>query len=215
LAQVQDEVDAPIDITAGPERCLTQIVNLITDWLPKNGVHLGQILAVGLGVPGPVITETGVVGAPPIMPGWDRFPIRDWLEERLKCPVSLGNDAEFGALGEWAYGAARGECNLAYIKVGTGIGAGLLLDGQVYHGTTGSAGEIGHITLMENGPLCTCGNHGCLEALAGGRSLVERAVTGIEQGRRTTLSEIVPTSKITSQDVSGLPEVVIYSHKNL
>ncbi len=201
LAQVQDEVDAPIDINAGPEHCLTQVVNLIKEWLSRNGVDQGKILAIALGVPGPVVTETGVVGAPPIMPGWDKFPIRDWLEERLNCPVSLGNDAEFGALGEWAFGAARGEHNLAYIKVGTGIGAGLLLDGQIYHGSTGSAGEIGHITLMENGPICTCGNQGCLEALAGGRSLVERAVTGIKQGRRTTLSEIVPASKITSKDV--------------
>lgn len=201
LAQVQNEVEISIDVTSGPEACLTRIVAMIEDWLPANGVTLDQVLAVAVGVPGPVVTETGMVSAPPIMPGWDKFPIRDWLQDRLKCPVSLGNDAEFGALGEWAYGTARGEQNLAYIKVGTGIGAGLLLDGQIYRGTTGSAGEIGHITLVENGPLCTCGNHGCLEALAGGRSIVKRAVAGIQKGQRTVLSEIEPIDRITSQDV--------------
>ncbi|MHB0923076.1 MAG: ROK family protein [Bellilinea sp.] len=200
LAQVLSEVEAPLDITSGPELCLNRLVEIIENWLPSTGVALGQILAVAVGVPGPVVIETGMVSAPPIMPGWDKFPIRDWLEARLNCPVSLGNDADFGALGEWAYGAARGEQNLAYIKVGTGIGAGLLLDGQIYHGTTGSAGEIGHITLVENGPLCTCGNHGCLETLAGGRSIVERAIAGIKEGRRTMLSE-VPIKTLTSLDV--------------
>jgi predicted NBD/HSP70 family sugar kinase len=123
------------------------------------------------------------------------------MEKKLGCPVSLGNDAELGALGEWAFGAGRGEQNLAYIKVGTGIGAGLLLDGQIYRGTTGSAGEIGHITLSENGPVCTCGNRGCLEACAGGRSKVVRARNGIEKGRRTMLSEILPIESLTAQDV--------------
>lgn len=201
LAQVQDQIEVDLNITDGPVVCLSRIVSIVEEWLPSVGVTMDQVLAVAVGVPGPVVTETGMVSAPPIMPGWDKFPIRDWLQARLKCPVSLGNDAEFGALGEWAYGAGRGERNLAYIKVGTGIGAGLLLDGQIYHGTTGTAGEIGHITLSDNGPLCTCGNHGCLEALAGGRSIVNRAVSGIRQGQRTMLSEITPLEKLTSQDV--------------
>ncbi len=201
LAQVLDETNAPMDVTLGPDFCLNRLMTIIQTWLPGTNTSLDQITAAAVGVPGPVVSDTGVVGAPPIMPGWDKFPIRDWLEERLGCPVSLGNDAEFGALGEWAFGAGRGEKNLVYIKVGTGVGAGIMLDGQIYRGTTGSAGEIGHITLEENGPLCSCGNSGCLEALAGGRSLAQRALEGVQKGRRTMLSEIFPSDSITAQDV--------------
>lgn len=200
-AQVLAETNAPMDVRLGPESCLNRLEKIILDWLPTTKVSLQDVTAAAVGVPGPVVSDTGVVGAPPIMPGWDKFPIRDWLEEHLGCPVSLGNDAELGALGEWAFGAGRGETNLAYIKVGTGIGAGFLLDGQIYRGTTGSAGEIGHITLEEDGPLCSCGNRGCLEAMAGGRSLAQRAQTGVRKGRRTMLSEIGPTDSITAQDV--------------
>jgi predicted NBD/HSP70 family sugar kinase len=152
-------------------------------------------------VPGPTIASEGMVLAPPIMPGWDRFPIRDTLEKLWGCPVSLNNDAELGVLGEWAYGAGRGEQNLAYIKVGTGIGAGLFIDGQIYRGATGSAGEIGHMTIDENGPLCACGNRGCLEALAGGRAIVSMARTAIQSGRRTELS--ANPESITAMDVSN------------
>jgi predicted NBD/HSP70 family sugar kinase len=124
------------------------------------------------------------------MPGWDQYPIRDDLEKRWGCPVSLNNDAELGALGEWAAGAGRGEGNLAYIKVGTGIGAGLLLAGQIYRGVTGSAGEIGHLTIDENGPICTCGNHGCLEAIAGGRAIALQAQEAVCNGKRTQMAAI-------------------------
>ena len=124
------------------------------------------------------------------MPGWDRYPIRDHLQQLWGIPVSLNNDAEMGAVGEWAYGAGRGERNLAYIKVGTGIGAGLLLDGQIYRGATGCAGEIGHITIDENGPLCTCGNRGCLEAIAGGGAIARKATEAVKMGQRTQLSEL-------------------------
>lgn len=200
-AQVLAETNAPMDVRLGPEFCLNRLETIILDWLPNTKVSLQDVTAAAVGVPGPVVSDSGIVGAPPIMPGWDKFPIRDWLEEHLGCPVSLGNDAEFGALGEWAFGAGRGEKNLAYIKVGTGIGAGFLLDGQIYRGTTGSAGEIGHITLEEDGPLCSCGNRGCLEAMAGGRSLAQRAQDGVRKSRRTMLSEIGPTDSITAQDV--------------
>jgi glucokinase len=135
------------------------------------------------------------------MPGWDGYPIRSHLKDLWGIPVSIGNDAEMGALGEWAYGAGRGESNLAYIKVGSGVGAGLLLDGQIYRGTTGTAGEIGHVTIQENGPLCTCGNHGCLEAMAGGQAIARKAQEAVRAGRRTQLSSIDP-EKILARDVA-------------
>jgi glucokinase-like ROK family protein len=199
-AKVVREMDEPLDINDGPSVCLPRIESLVKQILSEAGLNIKDISAIGAGVPGPVVDGGGVSG-PPIMPGWDGYPIRDELETRFGVPVSLSNDAELGAIGEWAYGAGRGERNLAYIKVGTGIGAGLLLDGQILHGVSGSAGEIGHITIDENGPLCSCGNRGCLEALAGGRAIANQAIQEVKNGRRTSLSEINPASAIRSRDV--------------
>jgi predicted NBD/HSP70 family sugar kinase len=148
-----------------------------------------------------VISSAGTVGSPPIMRGWDGYPIYDRFSRFFGCPVTLNNDAELGALGEWAYGAGRGETNLVYVKVGTGIGSGLLLNGQIYRGATGSAGEIGHITIEENGPLCSCGNRGCLEALAGGRAIARCACEAVMNGQRTQLSAIKPPQSIQASDV--------------
>jgi glucokinase-like ROK family protein len=191
-AHVLEEIEHPFLVTDGPNRCLTQIDSHLAELLGQANININQISAIGMGVPGPIVTETGEVSSPPIMPGWDGFPIRNHLEELWQVPVMIGNDAELGALGEWAYGAGRGENNLVYIKVGTGVGAGLLLDGQIYRGATGFAGEIGHVTIEENGPLCTCGNHGCLEAMAGGYAIARKAREAIEAGRRTQLSAISP-----------------------
>jgi len=199
-ARVVRELDETLDINAGPEVCLPRVEELVYRILAEAGLTIKDVSAIGAGVPGPVVAGIGVSG-PPIMPGWDGYPIRDDLARRFGLPVSLCNDAELGAIGEWAYGAGRGERHLAYIKVGTGIGAGLLLDGQIYGGANGSAGEIGHVTIDESGPICTCGNRGCLEALAGGRAIARRAIQEVNSGRRTMLSEISPVSNIRSRDV--------------
>jgi glucokinase-like ROK family protein len=153
-------------------------------------------------VPGPIAAEAGMVSGRPIMPGWDGFPIREHLSALWKRPVSLNNDAELGAVGEWAYGSGRGERHLVYIKVGTGIGSGLILDGKIYSGATGCAGEIGHIAISEGGPLCACGNHGCLEAHAGGRAISQKAHDAVKAGKRTVLAGIIPPEHITARDVA-------------
>ncbi len=202
-AQVIDEVGFPYPINRGPELCLPEVDKHLKELLAKNNLQLSDISAIGLDVPGPIVAEAGIVLAPPIMPGWDRFPIRETLEKLWNRPVALTNDAEAGALGEWAFGAGRGESDLAYIKVGTGIGAGLLLDGRIYRGATGSAGEIGHLTMIENGPLCNCGNNGCLEALAGGQAIARQAQEAVLKGERTILSSTHPEDKITAQDVAS------------
>ncbi|MGB8212175.1 MAG: ROK family protein [Anaerolineales bacterium] len=201
-AHIVDEIEAPLNIQDGPKICLDQADQLIQDILAKTNLALKDILAIGVGVPGPIVSDAGMVLAPPIMPGWDQFPIRDTLEKKWGRPVSLNNDAELGALGEWAAGAGRGESNLAYIKVGTGIGCGLLLDGKIYRGITGSAGEIGHLTIDENGPLCACGNHGCLEAFAGGRAIAQQAMDAIQKGQRTRLASFQSDGTITAQQVA-------------
>src|SRR5690606_13805063 len=131
------------------------------------GLSPQEVLAVGIGVPGPISPDGGGVVIPPIMPGWDRYPIRAFLEGRWQCPVSVNNDASLGALGEWAFGAGRSERNLVYINVVAEVGAVLLLDDRLYQGMSCMAGEIGHMTIVDDGPLCSCGNRGCLEAVAG------------------------------------------------
>ncbi|HXF86545.1 MAG TPA: ROK family transcriptional regulator [Anaerolineales bacterium] len=200
-ARILQEIEVPFDIKKGPEVCLAEANQLLRQILEDQGWKFSDLTAVGVGVPGPVITEAGMVVSPPIMPGWDHFPIRYRLEKMWGCPVTLNNDAELGALGEWAYGAGRGEKNIAYIKVGSGIGAGLILNRQIYGGTTGAAGEIGHLTVDENGPLCNCGNHGCLEAFAGGHAIAKQGQALAASGKRTLLSQI-PIEKITAQDVA-------------
>ncbi len=200
-AKIIEETSFPFDIKQGPQVCLAEVRRILQELLDRYGISISEIMAVGVGVPGPVIKDAGMVMSPPIMPGWDRYPIRQTLEEAWGCPVSLNNDAELGALGEWAYGAGRGEKNLAFIKVGSGIGAGLIINQQIYGGTTGSAGEIGHITIDENGPLCTCGNHGCMEAFAGGNAIAIQARKMVQSGKRTLLSNI-PLENITAREVA-------------
>jgi glucokinase-like ROK family protein len=200
-AHVIKDIEWPIRIDEGPTVILGQVDQRLRDFLKESNLKIGDIKAICVGVPGPVVLQEGMVSEPPIMPGWDKFPIKNYIKSLWKVPVTIGNDAELGAIGEWAYGAGRGEDNLAYIKVGRGIGAGLLLDGQVYHGADGSAGEIGHFTIEENGPLCSCGNRGCLEAVAGGNAVAKRAIESIKNGHRTELSAITPIDSIQSKDV--------------
>lgn len=199
-ARILEETEVAFKIEDGPAECLSRADQILNELLQKRGFSTTDLAAVGVGVPGPVIAEKGMVMAPPIMPGWDRFPIRATLEKQWGTAVTLNNDAELGALGEWAYGAGRGEKNLAFIKVGSGIGAGLMINKQIYGGTTGSAGEIGHLTVDENGPLCACGNHGCLEAFAGGHAIASQAKKLVASGKRTLLSE-TDIDSITARDV--------------
>lgn len=200
-ARVLEEVEVPFAIDCGPKESLREVDRVLQELLQRRSLTCADLAAIGLGVPGPVISEKGMVMAPPIMPGWDRFPIRATLESQWGTAVTLNNDAELGALGEWAYGAGRGEKNLAFIKVGSGIGAGLMINQQIYGGTTGSAGEIGHLTMDKNGPRCTCGNHGCLEAFAGGHAIAQQARALLASGKRTLLSE-KDSASLTARDVA-------------
>ncbi len=199
-ARILEETEVPFHVDVGPEAGIQKADDILKELLQKRGLSTISLSGIGVGVPGPVISDKGMVMAPPIMPGWDRFPIRATLEQKWSTAVTLNNDAELGALGEWAYGAGRGEKNLAFIKVGSGIGAGLIINQQIYGGTTGSAGEIGHLTVEENGPLCACGNHGCLEAFAGGHAIAAQGRKLVASGKRTLLSE-KSLDAITARDV--------------
>lgn len=201
-AHVLAEAEHSWPVARGPEACLANLKAMFDQLMDQSAAAGVQPVAIGVGVPGPVVTSQGMVSAPPSMPGWDGFPIRQRLEDLLGKPVALHNDADLGALGEWSFGAGREARDMVYVKVGTGIGAGLLFGGRIYRGVSGTAGEIGHITIDQNGPRCTCGNRGCLEAMAGGAAIAEQAKLAVRRGEPTALSSRRPVDDLIARDVA-------------
>lgn len=171
----------------GALACLPGLLDHLRRFMAEQGITWESLLGVGLGIPGPLDVERRMLVSPPHMPGWDGINILDILRRELPVPIYIDNDANMGALGECRYGAGRGIANLAYVKIGTGIGAGLVLRGQIFRGSDGSAGELGHITIDEDGPPCVCGSRGCLETLAAAQAIVADARTGrsLAQDRKT------------------------------
>ncbi|MFD8994478.1 ROK family transcriptional regulator [Streptomyces abikoensis] len=170
--QVLAEDAEPLDVDASAEEGLRRAESLVRTLITKAGIDPRKIIGVGLGVPGPIDVESGVLGSTAILPGWAGTNPRDDLAARLGVPVHVDNDANLGALGELVWGAGRGATDLAYIKVASGVGAGLVINGKIYRGPGGTAGEIGHITLDESGPVCRCGNRGCLETFTAARYIL-------------------------------------------
>jgi predicted NBD/HSP70 family sugar kinase len=152
---------------------LDKATRLIADMLESVDATMDEILAVGIAIPAPVDTESGEISRSGLMRGWDGISIADLMHRRIKRPVFVDNEANLGALAESRLGAARGRDNAVYLRVGQGIGAGLILNGTVFRGFSNSAGEFGHMTIDEGGRLCRCGNRGCLEAIAGGPAILE------------------------------------------
>ena len=144
---------------------------------------------IGIGSPGPLDRATGVVLRTPNL-GWRDLPLRDLISGATGLPATLDNDANCAAYGEWWMGAGRGIDHLVVITIGTGIGGGIVLNGEVQHGCSDVAGEAGHMTINFMGRKCGCGNYGCLEAYASGPNIAARAVEGIERGAESVLSEM-------------------------
>lgn len=167
--QVLAEEAEPLDVDASWVEGFDRAEALVGRLIAGIGVRLDKAIGVGLGVPGPIDVESGTLGSTAILPGWAGINPREELSRRLGVPVHVDNDANLGALGELVWGSGRGVKDLAYIKVASGVGAGLVINGQIYRGPGGTAGEIGHITLDESGPVCRCGNRGCLETFAAAR----------------------------------------------
>ncbi|WP_377274038.1 ROK family protein [Peterkaempfera sp. SMS 1(5)a] len=170
--RVLAEESEPIDVDASAAQGFDRAETLVERLLTQTGFRSDKVIGVGLGVPGPIDVETGAIGSTAILPGWTGVEPGRELSSRLGMPVYVDNDANLGALGELVWGAGRGLSDLAYIKVASGVGAGLVISGQIYRGPGGTAGEIGHITLDESGPVCRCGNRGCLETFVGSRYLL-------------------------------------------
>ncbi|WP_328332612.1 MULTISPECIES: ROK family transcriptional regulator [unclassified Streptomyces] len=167
--QVLAEESEPLDVDASSAEGFGRAEELVNRLIEATGIGADKVVGVGLGVPGPIDVESGTLGSTSILPGWSGINPSDELASRLGVPVYVDNDANLGALGELVWGSGRGVRDLAYIKVASGVGAGLVIDGQIYRGPGGTAGEIGHITLDESGPVCRCGNRGCLETFTAAR----------------------------------------------
>ena len=150
-----------------------------------------EVAAIGVGAPGPMDATTGVLTAPPNLPGWYNVPLKELIEKRLGIITFLENDANAAGLAEYHYGAGRGVRNMIYITASTGIGGGLILDGKLYGGSSGAAGEVGHMTIMADGPLCGCGNRGHLEAFASGTAIAREGRELLSRGVPTLISELV------------------------
>ena len=175
-AQVLATVGHPIDIADGPGPVLAEVDRLAQKVLADAGLAPADVRAVGVGVPGPVEFSTGRPSHPPIMPGWHDYPIPGAFA-RYECPVYVDNDVNVMALGE--LGVADSADDVLVVKVGTGIGCGVIVEGRVYRGAQGSAGDIGHIYVARpdgRTVLCRCGNENCLEAIAGGGALFRDAL---------------------------------------
>lgn len=148
--------------------------DVLHDLLESAGATREDVVALGVGIPGPIDSRTGRVGSGSILPEWIGEPLQELVEGSFGMPALIENDANLGALAERTWGAARGVDDLVYIKVSTGIGAGIVVDGRLYRGGSGTAGEIGHTTVNTMGPVCRCGNRGCLELEAAVPVIFER-----------------------------------------
>jgi predicted NBD/HSP70 family sugar kinase len=193
------EAAEDLDIALGPTEVLKRVSARFQELLGRTGRSAADVRGIGIGVPGPVEFATGQPVNPPIMPGWDGFDIPAWFADRYAAPVLVDNDVNIMARGEhWVHW--RGTPHLLLVKVGTGIGCGIVADGQIHRGARGAAGDIGHIRATSNDDvICRCGNIGCLEAIAGGQALADRlAAAGADAANSRDVVRLVRNGDATA-----------------
>ncbi|GLZ01314.1 ROK family transcriptional regulator [Actinoplanes sp. NBRC 103695] len=189
------------DIRQGPKVILHRVSELLAK--ARTDGAFDKLDAVGIGVPGPVSYRDGVPVSPPIMPGWDRYPVREVLAREHGCPAVVDNDVNIMAIGERHGGVAHSVDDFLFVKIGTGIGCGIHLAGDVYRGVDGCAGDIGHIQVDSHGPICSCGNTGCLEALFSGSALSRDAIAAARSGESPSLAErLAANGELGARDVA-------------
>ena len=191
----------PADIKRGPKQVLGRVKEMLAGLLEEQGAGAEDVLAIGIGVPGPVEHVSGLPISPPIMPGWDRFPVRDFFADEYGAPVFVDNDVNVIALGEHWGGVGQGVDDMVCVKIGTGIGCGIIAGGRLYRGSQGSAGDIGHICVDPSGPACSCGNVGCLETMAAVPGMVREARKAAEREPDSVLGGLRGRGEL---DVRGL-----------
>lgn len=174
----------------GPDAVLGRLIGTIRGSLNRAGLASDAIAGVGISSPGPCDPKRGVVTNAPNLTGWQEIPIVRIVSEQMGVPALLENDANAACYGEYRFGAGRGFKHILYMTLGTGIGGGIIIDGKIYEGASGAAGEVGHITIDQNGPPCNCGGRGCLEALASGPAIAREAASAIAAGRSPLLAQL-------------------------
>jgi glucokinase len=189
----------PTEAQRGRQHVIDRIGAAVRDALIEDGTNATSVEAIGLSMPGPVDPAAGMVISPPNLPGFVNVPLNRILTKATGIPSFLQHDAHLAALGEYLRGAARGANNTLYVTISTGIGAGLILDGELYGGAHGIAGEVGHIVVQPGGPACRCGNRGCLEAIASGTSIARDA---------TARARVTPKSSLNRLDAPTAADVV-------
>ena len=181
----------PTRAEMGYEYTISNIIKAISDVIKESKVAKDAVEGIGFGFPGQIDCDNGIVRLAPNIPGWVDIPIADIVSKEFGVPVKVDNDVRCAALAELNYGAGKGTTNMICITVGTGIGSGLIVNGKLVRGASNAAGELGHIKLqMENGPLCGCGDQGCLEAFASGPAIVAMAEEYIKGGKSTKYREL-------------------------
>lgn len=192
-----------VDVQAGPGPIMARLRALLPAMLAQHGIARESVLSVGIGVPGPVNFAIGQLVNPPLMPGWDSYAIREDLREILDAPVFVDNDVNLMALGV-LWRQRRQIDDFLVIKVGTGIGCGIVCHGELYRGATGSAGDIGHICVDPEGPLCRCGNRGCVEAMAAAPAIVAMGLDAAQDGRSEVLARrLAARGRLTASDIGA------------
>lgn len=188
----------------GAEAVIERILGSIDGLLARADLPPSSLPAVSLAVAGAIDSRGGVVTASPNLPGWRNIPLRGMVQEETGLETFLLNDASAAALGEYRFGVGKGVDDLLYLTVSTGIGGGIIIDGKLYTGVSGSAGELGHMTIDVNGPYCNCGNTGCLEVLASGKAVAREAQKAIAQGAKSIMLELAEgePQNITAKTVS-------------
>lgn len=187
--EILEKIKLPTEADRGKRIVLDNIIKTVNRVVKDAGKTAEDVKVIGLGCPGPVNVRDGILTEPPNLP-FDRIPIVDILESELDIPVVLDNDATVAALGEQVFGAGKEVDNLIYLTVSTGIGGGIVIDGKVFHGYNGSAGEVGHMIVEPGGSLCGCGNRGCLEAMASGTSIGRMGRKALRNNESSVIEEL-------------------------
>ncbi|MBI1922908.1 ROK family protein [Candidatus Poribacteria bacterium] len=185
--KILQKVRKPTESEKGPQHAVRLLLEMVDETIQLAGLKREDISGIGVSCGGPLDTKTGVVYSPPNLPGWDALPLKELLEAAFHIPTIIENDANAGALAEWRFGGGRGYNYVLYMTMSTGIGGGIVVNGQIYHGANDSAGEVGHQILLPTGPLCGCGKRGCLEALCSGPAIARRAQAAIREHPQTQL----------------------------
>lgn len=194
----------PADVNEDPQTVLDRVCDILDSLIAETGGPERPLVAAGIGVPGPVQFSQGVLIAPPLMPNWEGYPIREFINGRFPLVNAVvDNDVNIMAKGEQIAGAGQGIDNFLFVKIGTGIGCGIISNDTVYRGSDGCAGDIGHICIDYNGPICRCGNAGCLEYMAAGPAIAAAAKQGALAGHSQLLIQRMEENNgtLTAQDV--------------